>query len=224
MLDILRRRGYKADDPDIREYSKKYYDSQPKYDSAAKLGAELGLSSQETNYLLHKKGYLVAEPSDWRPTEKGAEFSKYKGDNYPYLGWDTAKIKDDLTLTPEEKHLLRVEFKEYREQRKEKNKAFPIDVDNNLPDIQSEGSLNDEETNPVLAVLVVAGVVAGVAAACYGIYKGGKALWKWGNKKINERKERKLLERKLAEADSITPEESAPVPNENSYHLNSESD
>ena len=187
ILDILRRRGYKSDDPDIREYSKEYYSSLPQYDSASRLGSELGLSPQETNYLLYKQGYLEGEPGDWNPTVKGEEYSKYRGDKHPYLAWDAERIKDDLSLDFDERRELREEFKNYKRERRERNREVPLgdDTDSSSTDLSAS---RDDNANPA----VVALIVVGVFVVGYGLYKGGKALWTWGSQKIAKKKEKTI--------------------------------
>jgi hypothetical protein len=93
--------------------------------AATTIGTQLGLSPQETNWLLFNNGILEGEPGAWRQTEKGKAF---RVDHFPYRGpgvynhypsdyptdWYDPSIMDELTVTPEVRVALDEQVRAHR--------------------------------------------------------------------------------------------------------------
>lgn len=170
--------------------------------SARFLGYECGLSAEEMNVVLEKKGYLQGEPGNYEVTEKGSEFAHEKnfhrgcGGSPKYNAYWTTRtwkdgILDDMQITEDDKQEARETVSERRAARKQSD-ILPtedtISLDDAIsPVTDTNGQSGDEaDTNTDDTGATILGVLAiGVAiGAGYAIYKfAAPRIKRWWKKK-----------------------------------------
>lgn len=165
--------------------------------SSRLLGQEVGLTSQEMNYVLKKEGYLDGEPSDYIVTEKGESFAHEKDNSrgtggysqynrsWTTRSWDES-IVDELHITDELRTEARDAVAAQRRQKWEEIKTARAETDvifqekYNPIDINDDDDDDDDETNKeawgALKILLLLG---GLFALGVGVYKAAPHVTKW---------------------------------------------
>lgn len=160
------------------------------YMSARVLGDEFGLSSQNMNLHLRDAGILEGNPGAYGLTAKGLEYGKDEYvDTGPNTGyWMTTynpAVLDELDLAPERAQQLRAAASAHRKHKVELSKANAVDLWATHPENPDNVSAYAGSPGGVDRRLVIAGGVAVIALAGYGIWTVAPKLKKMWNDRKN---------------------------------------
>ena len=157
--------------------------------SARIIGQELGLTAQETNVYLQRKGFLDGEPGNYYPTEKGKKYVVEKDFHRGTGGYSRynrywaqrtfhESIMEELKdITPETKKEIRDEVALRRatlaRERAEAQKLFEQQqlqkrIDEAKQIKEGEILQHKENVKKAITVFVILGIAAAVS---YGVYR-----------------------------------------------------
>lgn len=179
--------------------------------SARILGQDYGLTAQEMNYILEKKGFLEGKPSDYSVTEKGRSFAEeqdfHRGTGgyaqynryWTTRSWDES-LTDELDINNDLKREARSAIAESKRQQWDEIKAARAEADalflasqqsddsDSDDDAVYDPSSSDDDSDAVGIALIIGGLIA----IGYGVYKATPVVINWLKTRVSPKiKEKK---------------------------------